>query len=75
MEDDQEWVDVIRECYNIISDSTEILEDLQQSVYNEDTLEPADLHTLYDLVEDAALASRMQYAQLNLARRQTEDGL
>lgn len=75
MEDDQEWADIIQECYKLISDSTEILEDLKQSVDNEDNLRPASLHNLYDLIEDAALACRIQHAQTNLARRQTEDSL
>ena len=75
MEDDQEWADIIQECYRLISDSTEILEDLKQSADSEDVLRPANLHNLYDLVEDAALSCRIQHAQMNLARRQTKDSL
>ena len=75
MENDQEWADIVQECYKLIRDSVEILDDMQQSVDNEDTLRPAGLHNLYDLIEDAALASRIQHAQTNLVHRQAKDSL
>lgn len=67
MEDD--WADVLAECRRAIEESLDVLLHIEEDVRGEDTIEPAGLHQLYDMAEDAAEAGRIRRAETNLAWR------
>ena len=67
MEDD--WADILAECRRVIDESLGALVRIEEDVMGEDTIEPAGLHQLHDMAEDAAEAGRIRRAETNLAWR------
>jgi len=75
---DDDLPESVRKCLDILDENVEILADLEFNLDDEqeDELTPnMELHNLYDMTEDVAQSVKIKRAELNLARRQSEDSL
>ena len=66
---EEDWADILAECHRAINESLDVLMRIEEDIRMEDSMEPVELHHLYDMAEDAAEAGRIRRAETNLAWR------
>ncbi|MDH3312925.1 MAG: hypothetical protein OEM28_07225 [Nitrosopumilus sp.] len=75
---DDELPESIKKCLDILDENVEILANLEFDLDDEqeDELTPnMELHNLYDMTEDVAESAKLNRAEFNFLRRQSEDSL
>jgi len=75
---DEELLETVKECLDILEENVEILANLEFDLEseNEDELTPnMELHQLYDMTEDVSEYTKLKRAESNFLRRQDEYSL
>ncbi len=75
---DEELLETVKECLDILDENIEILANLEFDLEseNEDELTPnMELHQLYDMTEDVSEYTKLKCAESNFLRRQSEYSL
>ena len=75
---DEDLPESVKKCLDILEENIEILTNLELDLEDEkeDTLIPnLELHQLYDMTEDVAESAKLQRAESNFTRRQSEPSL
>tara|TARA_B100000809_G_scaffold252254_1_gene286760 strand:+ start:87 stop:317 length:231 start_codon:yes stop_codon:yes gene_type:complete len=75
---DEDLPESVKKCLDILEENVEILANLELDLEDEkeDTLIPnLELHQLYDMTEDVAESAKLQRAESNFTRRQSEPSL
>jgi len=73
---DDDLLKEIEKCLAILDENMDVLSNIEFDLddENEDDLIPdMNLHNLFDMSEDIAESAKLKRAELNLARRQSED--
>ena len=72
----EDFFKTIDECLKILEENVDVLANLEMDLEDEkeDEVVPSlELHDLYDIAEDVSHSSKIKRAEINLARRQTEN--
>ena len=75
---DDDLPEEIEKCLAILDENMDLLTNLEFDLNDEkeDEMTPdMSLHNLYDMTEDVAESAKLKRAELNFARRQSEDSL
>ena len=75
---DEDLPESVKKCLDILEENVEILANLELDLEDEkeDTLIPnLELYQLYDMTEDVAESAKLQRAESNFTRRQSEPSL
>ena len=75
---DENLPEEIEKCLAILDENMDVLSNIEFDLDDEkeDELTPdMNLHNLFDMTEDVAESAKLKRAELNFARRQSEDPL
>ncbi len=73
---DESVSDEIKECMSLLDESINVLSDVEFDLNDEkeDQISPdMTLHNLLDMTEDVSESARLKRAELNFARRRSDD--
>ena len=75
---DENLPEEIEKCLDILDENMDVLSNIEFDLDDEkeDELTPdMNLHNLFDMTEDVAESAKIKRAELNFARRKSEDSL